>query len=50
MDDKIKIDICKAPKASLTDLERIATRDGKMWIREEAEATQDDINHVWCMC
>ena len=50
MDDKIEIDICRVPKAPLTNLDRIATWDGKMWLREEAKATRNDISHVWCMC
>ena len=50
MDDNINIDICRAPKAPLTDQNKIAARDEKMWLREEAKATRNDISHVWCMC
>ena len=46
MDDNINIDICRAPKAPLTDQNKIAARDEKMWLREEAKATRNDISHV----
>ena len=50
MVDNIKINICRAFKAPLTDLDKIAARDGKMWLREEAEATRNDIGHIWRPC